>query len=607
MRIRTAGVAILVCLAGVARTAERPGHSRDVQRPAAEVIIVNGRILTVDANDSIAEAIAIRGGKIAAVGSNTDITRFAGPNTAVVDLHGQIATPGLIDSHAHLTSMARLVAWIDLADPSITTIADVAQRVRERVAAAKSGEWVLGKGWDEARFAERREMFASDLDAVSPDNPVFLEHASPRLAVINAAAMRRAGIDRTTADPRAGRIERLPDGTPSGVLRQTAVDIVRPLLPRLSAGQMRTGLLASIAALHKEGMTAIKLPAVDEPDWNQLRRLMEERALDLRIVALWLVSAGADADGVLKSVDELIARLAALKKADSPDSTDRLVSGGVKLLLDGSGLTRTAWMYQDFNRNFTNVDAGNNGVLLIPAATYREAVRRFHNAGIHVATHAIGDRAIDLAVDTYAEVLRAYPRRGLRHAIIHAVLPTDHALDTMVALEKEYDAGYPETQPSFMWWTGDTYAGNLGADRAKRMVPLKTFLDRGIVWASGSDALVTPFPARYGLWASVARKPLLGTYGSEPFGSRESVDVRHALRSYTLWAARQLFLEDRIGSLEPGKDADIAVWDRDPYTVPTDRLRDMSCELTMLGGRIVHKAPVTPITIAARVTSGMKD
>jgi predicted amidohydrolase YtcJ len=193
-------------------------------------------------------------------------------------------------------------------------------------------------------------------------------------------------------------------------------------------------------------------------------------------------------------------------------------------------------------------------------------------------------------VDTYAQGLAETPTPSLRHSIIHANIPSDHALETMAKLQKKYDAGYPEVQAPFMWWIGDTYAANFGRERALRLVPLKSFLDRGIRWSGGSDYPVTPLAARYGLWASVERETLKGTYGANPFGTAEAVDIRTALRSYTIWAARQLFLEDQTGSLELGKDADIAVWDKNPYQIPARELRNLRCRITILNGEVVYDA-----------------
>jgi predicted amidohydrolase YtcJ len=184
--------------------------------------------------------------------------------------------------------------------------------------------------------------------------------------------------------------------------------------------------------------------------------------------------------------------------------------------------------------------------------------------------------------------LKEKPTQDLRHGLIHGVLPTDHAIDTLAQLQKQYNSAYPEVQPPFLWWIGDLYASTFGPQRLQRTLPLKTFQERGILWTGGSDFFVTPYPARFGLWSAVTRRTLNGTYGKQPFGTTEAIDIHAALKAYTISAAHQLFLENQIGSLEPGKDADIAVWDRDPYTAPTDELKDMKCELTLLRGEIVY-------------------
>jgi hypothetical protein len=293
----------------------------------------------------------------------------------------------------------------------------------------------------------------------------------------------------------------------------------------------------------------------------------------------------------MESARATFARLQALPKPPLSFGDGMLLSGGVKLYMDGSGGGRTAWVYDPWFRNPTEIDADNTGYPNIDPPVYREMVRLFHDAGIHVSTHAVGDRAIDWVVDTYSDLLKEKPIKGLRHGVIHCNIPTDHAIDALARMQREYDAGYPETQAPFMWWIGDIYATSFGAKREQRLMPYKTYTQKHIIWAGGSDYFVTPFPARYGLWASVARKTLKGVYGEQPFGTAESVDIHTALKSYTIWAARQLFLEDRIGSLEPGKDADVAVWDRDLYSMPSDDVKDIRCELTLLRGKVVYTAP----------------
>jgi len=571
------GVALVVVLA--AAVSFRPSPAVQPQGHA-DLVLRNGKILTVDASDSVAEAVAIANGKIVAVGSNDAIARLVDDRTRVIDLHGRAATPGLIDTHVHF-SEADALYMIDLGDLSVKTMDDVVARVRERAAKARPGEWIRGHGWDEGKLAERRYITARDLDRAAPDNPVYLTHTTGHYGATNSYALRLAKVTRDTKDPPAGTIDRDAEGNPTGVLKEAAQGLVTRLVPPLTRDQERAGLVKIIQDFNKEGMTAAKDPGIGEEKWQLYRELLDQRALTVRVFALWTgIRSRADLSRVLPLV-----KANARPPASLGDGM--LMSGGVKLFMDGSGGARTAWMYDDWNRNFTERDTGNRGYPAMPPDEYRQIVTALHDDGIHVSTHAIGDRAIDWVVDTYAAALAAKPTRGLRHGLIHGNLPTDHAIDTLARLQKDYDAGYPEAQAPFMWWIGDNYAGNLGPARAPRLKPFRTFLDRGIKWAGGSDYSVTPFPARYGLWASIARRTLNGTYGATPFGSKESVDIKTALRSYTIWAAHQLFLDDRIGSIEPGKDGDIAVWDRDPYTMPSDELRNLKCELTLLRGQIV--------------------
>jgi predicted amidohydrolase YtcJ len=563
--------------------AAAPGRGAATAPPRADLVLFNGTVLTVDGRDSVARALAVRKGKIVAVGTDAQILSLAGARTRRIDLNGRTATPGLIDSHAHIADggVAELY-HVKLSD--VASVAEAVQRVREGIARLKPGEWLLGDGWDEGKLAERRYLTAADLDPVSPDNPVWLNQTTGHYGVANSAALKLAKISAGMPDPKAGTIDRDPNGTPTGVLKESAQDLVGDLIPPPSPEQRRAGILESIDLLHREGMTAVKDPWITRPTWDAYAELLREGKLDERICVLW--SAGS----TLESARAALAEIQAQPRPPHSLGDGRLLSCGAKIFMDGSGGGRTAWMYADWNRNSTGVDAGNRGYPSVDPQVYRQQVKLFHDAGVHVGTHAIGDRAIDWVVDTYAQVLAEKPTRGLRHSIIHANIPTDHALETMALLQKKYDAAYPEAQAPFTWWIGDTYAGNFGPERSQRLMPLKTYLNRGIIWGGGSDYSVTPLPARYGLWSSVEREALKGTYGRQPFGTAEAVDIHAALRSYTLWAARQLFLDTRTGSLEPGKDADIAVWDQNPYSMPSAELRNLHCELTLLGGAIVYNA-----------------
>jgi len=551
---------------------------------SADLVLHNGKVITVDSADRIAQAIAIRGQKIIAVGSDADVLKLAGKTTRRVDLKGRAVTPGLIDAHIHFApSGVERYTRLDVGYAAAKSVADIVHLVGARARETAAGGWIIGTGWDEGKLAEKRYVTAADLDAVAGDQPVALVHTTGHYLVANSAALRIAGITRDTPDPQAGTIDRLPDGEPSGVLKESAMDLVNRHWPALTAADRERAIARFAKELNAEGMTAVKDPGIDGDDWAAYRAVRARNELPLRVFVLW--SSGKTA----QAARDLIASRASMSRPYASTGDDRLISGGVKVFMDGSGGARTAWMWQPWNRNTTEVDGTNTGYPAANPDTLRALIRMYHDAGMHVSVHSIGDRAIDWTVGSFEAALAAKPTRGLRHGIIHANIPTDSAIATMARLERDYDAAYPEPSASFTWYIGDVYAPNFGA-RAKRLNPFATFLKNGIHWANGSDYSVTPFPARYGIWAAIARETLLGAPG-DPFGRDESVDVRAALRAVTIWAAHQIFLEKKIGSIEVGKYADLAVWDRDPYTVSTAELKEMKCELTVFNGKVVFEAP----------------
>jgi predicted amidohydrolase YtcJ len=550
-------------------------------------ILINGKILTVDPQDSVVQAVAIREGKIAAVGTSAAISRQYGTGARVIDLHGQTVTPGLIDAHFHFQEVDA-INEIDLNE--VASIGEALSKIQEKVKTVKPGEWIRGGGWDEGKLKELRWIYASDIDKVAPNNPVWLTQTMGHYGVANSYALKLAKVDSTTPDPHAGTIDRDANGKPTGIMKESAMGLVRRLIPPYSREQERAGLLKAIADSNKEGLTAVKDPAIRKEKWDLYQELLGEDKLTVHVFTLWLGGR------TMESARQTLVDMAGLPKPPVGFGDDTLIAGGIKLYMDGSGGARTGWLYKEWNKGSTGLDKGNVGYPTTDPDVYRQMVKLFHDAGYHIGTHAVGDQAIDNVVDTYAAVLKDKPTVGLRDSVIHANLPTDHAIETMAMLQKKYDAGYPELQPTFMWWIGDTYSGNYGPERSLRINPLHTYLEKGIRWAGGSDYPVTPFAPRYGLWASVERKPLNAVYGAHPFGTAESVDIHVALKSYTIWAAHQLFLENRIGSLEPGKDADLVVWDRDIYTIPSDQIKDMKCELTMFRGRIVYRSGKSPLT-----------
>jgi predicted amidohydrolase YtcJ len=565
-----------------------------------DLLLLHGHILTVDGHDSVAEALAISRGTIVKVGTDAEVLQFVHdvPGIRTIDLHGHTATPGLIDTHAHIAEGGTAELFgVKLSDAM--SVADIVARVKTKVASAKAGDWITGSGWDEGKLADHRYVTAADLDAVSPNNPVWLMHTTGHYGVANSLALSLAHITDKTADPVAGTIDRDAQGKPTGVLKElSAMDAVTNLIPPTTLEQMRQGVLYIQEVLHREGMTAVKDPDITQLHWDAYKSLLDEGKLKEHICVLW--HAGTTMDTARKA----LAEVNSVPRPPASVGGDRLLSCGIKIYMDGSGGARTGWVYDEWMRNaatsdLTSSGAANRGYPLTDPVTYQQMVRLFHQNGVTVGTHAVGDRAMDWVVDTYALVEEEQPKSGLRHSIIHGNLPTSHALDRMANLQKKYDAGYPEMQAEFLWWIGDIYAGNYGPKRSRNLVPLRTLQARGLLWSGGSDYPVTPLAARYGLWASEARQTAKGTYGSNPFGTEESVDIRAALRSYTAWGSRQMFLENRIGSLEVGKEADIAIWDRDLYIVPTDQVKDLKCLMTIFEGEVVYTASDSPVSAAS--------
>jgi predicted amidohydrolase YtcJ len=571
MRVVLLGIVLLPGFLS-AQTAVRP----------ADLVLRHGVVLTVDASDTVAEGLAVRDGRVIAVGTDESVGRLVGAGTRVIDLAGHTVTPGLIDTHAHLllTGAGELLK-VDLGQAG--SIAELIAKVKARAEMTAAGGWVEGFGWNEGILAEHRGPTLAELDAVSGGHPMLLGNVTGHYDIVNSAALALAHIDAGTKDPAGGKIERDAEGKPTGMLREvTAMKLVASHIPPITPEQYKAALKNMVARLHSEGMTGVK-DLVYPVEWTAYANFA--RAGELTVHACPLFWAGTSVDSATATLNEI---MRARREAATLPGGDLKVCGA-KILLDGAAAGRTAWRYEDYPVDARHPAPTGRGFPTVEPDVYRKMVLQFNAAGVSVGTHAIGDQAIDLVVDTYAEALRQNPSMGLRHSVIHAHEPTEHALVVMADLQKRYDAAIPETQAEFLWWLGDVLPGAFGPERSQHLMPLATYRKRGILFAGGSDFGVTPLAARYGLWASVAREPLKGTYGPHPFGTDEAVDVHTALKSYTIWAARQIFEEKQTGSIEMGKWADLAVWDRNPYGVATDALKDMRCLMTFYKGKLVFE------------------
>src|SRR5215211_6857317 len=290
------------------------------QQPSADLILVNGRVLTVDSSDRVVQAVAIGGNRIMAVGTTADVERLAGTNTRRIDLQGRAVTPGLLDAHAHFSGGgADRLFVVDLSYPNVKSIADVTAAIRSKVATTAKGVWIQGRGWDEGKLAERRVIVARDIDAVSPDNPVVLTQTTGHYVVANSAALRLAGVTKETRDPPGGTIDRSADGTPTGLLREGAAGLVRRLVPPRSAAETEAGIRDFVKAFNAEGMTGLKDPGISPQTWDLYRKVEQDGALNVRVFALW--SGGRSVEAATR----VIAERAAMTKPYETTGDDHLV------------------------------------------------------------------------------------------------------------------------------------------------------------------------------------------------------------------------------------------------------------------------------------------
>jgi predicted amidohydrolase YtcJ len=548
-------------------------------------ILANARVVTMDRNESIVEALAIQGHRIVALGTTAEISALAGPGTEVIDLHGKTVTPGLIDAHNHFAWGALgEMSPLDIEYPAVSSIEDIRKQIAVAVAGLQSEEWIVGSNWDAGKLYEQRDIVAADLDDITPENPVWLLHTSAHYGVANSLALELAGIDASTPDPDGGVIARDDAGNPTGILADQAMNLVVSITPEVTTEDFVEAITERVSGLSAEGITTIKDPEIDQRHWDAYQAVKLKGDLSVRVFTLWRVP------DTMTEARELLQHIKPLTHPGTGAAGSELVSGGVKIYIDGSGTARTAWMYDDWNENFSGTDEGNTGLTYLQPDLLLDEIRLFHNAGIHIGTHAIGDRAIDFTLDAYDRVIADNPISGLRHSIIHCNIPTEHALDLMVKLQRDFDSGYPEIQPAFLWWIGDAYAANFGPERSLRVLPLRTFRDKGIKWAGSSDFDVSPYAPRYAIWAAVTREAMLGTHGSHPWGTVETISVHDVLKAYTNVAARQVFMEDSIGSIEVGKLADIVAWNRDPYSIQSEALKEMKPVMTLMNGEVVYRA-----------------
>jgi predicted amidohydrolase YtcJ len=556
------GVAVVTALQGVAS----PPAQRADSCPAPDLILVDGQFVTMDHEDRIAEAVAIRDGRLVRVGRTPDVVGCAVSTTRQLNLHGGTVLPGLIDVHTHALEWTKglLRNEIEAGYPAVRTVADITARVRERAAVTPPGHWILGSGWDDAKLRERRYVTRADLDPVSPEHPVYLVHVSGHLAVANSRALHEAGIAGQTPDPAGGVIERGADGEPTGVLKDTAMALAAGRLPRdppdLAA---RAARLASERAV-EVGLTTLHDVNLSPDDIRGYQDADRRGWLRVRVRLVPGVASLADAE-----------RLAA-QGLHTGFGSDRLKLGGAKMFADGGMGARTIAIYEPLADEPTN-----RGLLVWTSEDMQRAHRVLAGAGWQLITHAIGDRALDQVLDSYEATLRDLDLKDARFRIVHAGLSTPAIQKRLRALNVGVDGN-----PPFVYWIGSWFR-KYGPERVRWAYPGRSYVDAGIVAGGASDVPVTPLSPWWGLWAAVVREDL---ETGEVLAPEERLSIAEALRLYTRHGAWLGFEEKETGVIAPGALADLVVVDRDVLRVPAAQLKDVRVLKTLVGGEIVFDA-----------------
>ncbi|MCC6313740.1 MAG: amidohydrolase [Thermomicrobiales bacterium] len=531
----------------------------------ADLLFTNGVVLTMDARQPAAEAVAVVGDRIARVGSHDDLAAEMGPAARVVDLGGRALIPGFNDNHTHPIFFGQSLRTIDARPDAIATLAEL--QVAFRAAAARpangSGDWLLARGYDDSRLDIGRHPTRHDLDAATGGRPAMLTRTCGHLAVVNSAALSLAGITAATSDPSGGQIDRDAHGEPTGVLRENAMNAIRALLPPPTRSQIKADLRAAGERFLAYGITSVGEAAIKTSDeLAAYQELAAAGELPMRVFTMMLIDDTLDA----------LARLG--MRTGFGDAWLRI--GPAKLFQDGSGGGRTAAMFADY-RN----DPGNRGITIYDQPGLNERFARAHAAGFQLTAHAIGDRAITMILDAFEAALTAAPKADHRFRIEHCGLCTAEILDRMARLRI---VAVP--QPSFIYELGDSYLKNFTEEQLALSYPGRAWFDRDIVAIGSSDVPVVSCDPFVNLRSAVTRR----TRDGQRMGPGQGVTIDEALRMFTCNGAYGSFEESIKGSITPGKLADLAVLSADPRGIDPEQLHTLRADMTVIGGRVAYEA-----------------
>ena len=531
--------------------------------PAPDLVLFNGKVITVDRSFSVHEAVAIIGDRIMAVGNDDQMKTVAGTSTRMIDLRGQAVIPGLMDNHLHGAGGG---PGVDLS--RARSMADVEAALAARIQQSQPGDVIVSNSdWHEAQLTEQRLPLRDDLDRIAPNNPIVLVRGGHEY-IVNSPALSRWGITVTTPEPAGGRITRYADGRLNGELVDAAKSLVRlPPAPSRTPQQQREARSADYKKLHEAGLTSVRHPGISIAEYRMLQEMQKGGHLTMRVSALLRPAVGPG------GIDPALAA-SGIRQGEGDEL---LRVGGIKLAVDGGfegGLMRELY------EKPWDEGGGYRGLQTIDTERYTATVGELNRQGWRVASHAVGDAAIDLVLNAYEKANAEQSIVGRRWSIEHAFIGRPDHLPRMRALAIAISA------QSHLYLAGPSLVKYWGAARAALTTPAKMYLDAQLPVSSGTDAPVVPYPPLWTIYHFVSRETITGGV----LGADQKVSRQQALRMATINNA-WLNMEERIkGSIEPGKFADLVILNEDPLTCPEPRLRDAKVVTTLVGGQVVAGA-----------------
>lgn len=555
------------CLVVLAFFAGGPSaHAQQTDLNAPTLVLVNGKILTMDGQSRTAEAVAIRDGKFLAIGDSATIRSMAGSATRTIDLAGKTVVPGLIDTHAHFKAAGLADYVVNMSRAK--TVAEALEAIKQFIARKQPGDWIIGSAWHPpSQLAEKRYLTRQEIDSVAPNNPVYLRTVG-HFSMANTLALAKAGVDKGTPNPGGGSFERDASGELTGVLVETAIDQVEKAVPDWTAEDEFRQFKIAEGVLNSYGITSAVEGATPARDIATLQRLALSGEATLRVGVMFRPEPPAE-----NSAWEAIMRG---NGASSGFGDDWLKFAGIKIFYDGGMTLRTALMreaYPDSKDDY-------HGIAQQSPERLKELVSICNRNDWRVGVHVVGDRGIDQVLDAFEAADKEKSIKDRRFILIHASLILPEQMDRAKRLGVRVDF-----QNIFMWDKAATVERFLGKAIADRAVPTKTLIEKlGIdSLGAGTDFPVNPINPFINMSIMVTRKDPNG----HVYGANEAITREQALRLYTSAASHYMFEEGKKGSIEPGKLADLAVLSADPMTVAEDQIKDIKADLTVVGGKIV--------------------